>query len=210
MIKYLKNHQKLYLYWGIFFTGMYCPWWPSALSFLSFLITGEVFNDWTYIFIGNIFIPLLLPFCILSFTELFLTEKKKSIMIIYSIISLFAEIYIIHGLATNYFLLGHLTDTFDIKYEPVMLMYLFLINFTVTGFGIIFSRYSINSHDPAINKRGWVLLFAFLTYPICGIIDAGINLNEIGIVFVRAILITGVILFYFGFVVSYKQKNKVS
>ena len=47
--KYIKFKNKAYLYWGLAYTGFYCAWWPSGISFLSVLITGQPLSKLMYI-----------------------------------------------------------------------------------------------------------------------------------------------------------------
>ena len=73
--------------------------------------------------------------------------------------------------------------------------------------GLLFARDSLKSDDQEIRFKGKVLIIAFLTYPICGLIDGGVELNEIGVIIIRSLLIFGAVMFYIGFFVPRFVKN---
>jgi len=169
------------------------------VSFLSVLIIGEPLSLYLYILIGNILSPFFLILWIVGFTEMTHQDKRGIIILIYSIILTITEVYLIYYLITDYTQLGIFTGTFDIKYSYIMVAYLLFIVLSVFITGTIFAWESLRMDDPVIKFRAKMLLLAFLTYPICGLLDAGIDLTEVSLIIVRSILISGAILFYLGF-----------
>lgn len=127
----------------------------------------------------------------------------------YSIILALAEIYVIYYLMTDYSHLGAFMGIFDIKYTIIMVLYLFFIALSVSITGFIFSLESIRMDDPDIRFKGKVLLIAFLTYSICGVVDAAIDLTEITLIIIRSITMAGAILFYIGFFVPKFIKKRL-
>ena len=162
-----------------------------------------------YILIGNILSPFFLILWMVGFTEMCFQNKRKEIIVIYSIILALAEIYVIYYLMTDYSQLGFFMGIFDIKYTTIMILYLLFIAFSVSITGFIFSLESIRMDDPDIRFKGRVLLIAFLTYSICGVADSAIELTEITLIIIRSILIAGAILFYIGFFVPKFIKKRL-
>ena len=200
-LKYLKYKRKLYLYWGIAYIGFYSPWWSSAFSFVSYWFTGNPLPLSLYIGVGILLIPLLIILWFLGFTEMIYQNKRKLLILIYAIIMTIFEFCIIYFLIVDPTVLGNKTGIFDIKYSLIITAYFMLINITVTITGLLFAKQSFKSEEKEIRFKGIVLVIAFLTYPICGIFDAGLDLNEIGLIIIRSLLMFGAIMFYIGFFV---------
>ena len=200
--KYIEYKSKPYLYWGLAYTGFYCPWWSSGISFLSVLITGQPLSLFMYILIGNLFVPLFILLWILGFTEMVYQDKRKILLIIYSTIATVAEIFLIYFLITGtYSVLATFTGIFDVTFNRLWLAWLLLVNFSVAIMGLLFARDSLKSEDSEIRFKGKVLIIAFLTYPICAIIDGGVELNALGVILIRSLLMFGAVMFYIGFFV---------
>jgi hypothetical protein len=200
--KYIKYKAKIYLYWGIAYIGVYCPWWPSGISFLSVLITGQPISNFMYVLIGNIFIPFFLILWLFGLTEMIFQDKRKILLIIYSIILAVAEIYLIYALMTDINLIVmEFTGIFDVRFNRIWLAYLLMVNFTAAITGLLFARDSLKSDDREVRFKGKCLIIAFLTYPICGVIDGGVQLNAIGLIVIRSLLMLGAVMFYIGFFV---------
>jgi len=200
--KYIKYKSKPYLYWGFAYIGFYCPWWPSGISFACVLITGQPLSLFMYVVIGNLFVPLFLLLWLLGFTEMVYQKKRKILLIIYSTIAAVAETFLIYFLMTGtYSVLATFTGIFDVTFNRLWLAWLLIVNFTVAITGLLFARDSLKSEDKELRFKGKILIIAFLTYPICAIIDGGVELNVIGVVLIRSLLIFGAVMFYIGFFV---------
>ena len=52
--RYFKFKSRLFLCMGLCWILIVTPWWPSAISFLVALITGQGLPLQIYIFIGNV------------------------------------------------------------------------------------------------------------------------------------------------------------
>ena len=197
-LKYLKFKRKIHLYWGIAYIGFYSPWWSSAFSFVLYFFIGPL-PDRIYIFIGIFIAPFILILWLLGFTEMIYEDKRKSLIVIYSIILAAFEVYIIYFLIVDPRFIGEKQGIFDIKFSPIIIIYWMLLNFTTFITGIIFAKQALKSEKKELRFKSIVLIIAFLTYPICGISDAGLDLNEIGLIIVRSLLMFGAIMFYIGF-----------
>ena len=199
--RYFKYKSKLYLYWGIAYMGFYCPWWPSGISFISVIITGQPISPFMYLLLGHILIPFLMIIWILGLTEMIYQNKRKILIIIYSIIPGAAEIILIYALITDVSLLITFDGIFSVTFNRLWLIYLLFISFSVAITGLLFARDSLRSDDREIRFKGKALIIAFLTYPIVSIIDGGLELNALGVILIRSILMFGAVMFYIGFFV---------
>jgi len=198
--KYIKNKEKSYLYLGIALIGLYCPWWPSGISFLSVLITGQPISAVMYALLGHILIPLFMILWFLGLTEMIFQDKRKILLIGYSIILAIAEIYVIYALLFDLnLIIMEFTAIFDVRFNRIWLIYLLFISSTVAITGILFAWQTLKSDDPVLKFKGRALIIAFLTHPICAIVDGGLELNEIGLIIIRSILMFGAVMFYIGF-----------
>ena len=200
-LKYLKFKRKLYLFWGIAYVGFYSPWWSSGFSFVVYWFTGNPLPLPIYIGVGILLLPLLITLWFLGFTEMIYQNKRSLFILIYLIITISFEFYVIYFLSVDPTVLGNKTGIFDIKYSLLITAYFMLINITATITGLIFAKQSFKSEEKELRFKGKALVIAFLTYPICGIFDAGLDLNAIGLIIVRSILMFGAIMFYIGFFV---------
>jgi len=199
--KYFKFKNKAYLYWGLAYIGFYSPWWPSGISFLLVITTGQPLSELMYLIIGNVIIPILIILWILGLTEMIYQDKRKILIIIYSTICGVVEIIFIYILMTDYTILAEFTGIFDVTFNRIWLIYLLFINFTVAITGLLFARDSLKSDEREVRFKGKILIIAFLTYPICGLIDGGLELNEIGVIIIRSLLMFEAVIFYIRFFV---------
>jgi hypothetical protein len=77
-----------------------------------------------------------------------------------------------------------------------------ILTFIITG--ILFTRNSLKSEDPKLRLKGKFLITAFICFTIGAIFDAGVNMDVLTLVVIRAILITSSILYYMGFLLPDK------
>ncbi len=199
IINFFNYRKRIFIYWGVAYIGFYSPWWSSALSFLMTLITGTPLTLFSYIAIGTLSIPLFMTFYLLGFTEMMFQKFRKYLLIFYGIVFVIAESFIVYNLFVDPQYLGIFTGLFDINFSPFLLIYLLFINFSITITGLIFARASLSSKDPLVKFKGKVLIIAFITYPICGVIDGGVELNHVSLVIIRIVLIIGAFFLYLGF-----------
>ena len=205
--KYLKYKKKIFFYWGLYYIGAYCPWWSSAFSFVSYWFTGNSLPLAVYIGIGILISPIIIILWILGLTEMIYERKRIILILIYSIISVIFELYCIYFLIINPEVLGVKERIFDIKYSLIVTVYFIWLSLTIVITGLLFAKESFKSEDREVRFKGKALIIAFLTYPICGLLDSAFNLNEIGLILVRSILMFGAFMFYIGFFVPKFIKN---
>ncbi len=204
ILKYFKYKQKLLIYVGISWIVLSESWWPSSVSVIVGLITGEGISLQLYLFIGVFFIPIVLLFWLAAFTEMLYKDKKKLILSIFLIEAILFEAYFLYFLVNDPSVLGALQSPVNMKYGTVILVYLLsnLVIMLVTG--ILFGRESLKSENPEIKLKGKLLIVAFISFTIGAAIDA---LFPIGFVVSRIILISSAIEFYGGFILPEWMKK---
>jgi len=83
--RYFKYKERVYFLVGATWVLIASPWWPSSLSFLVALSNDVGIAPDAYFLIGNILVPLAVVLWLLAFTEFLYTEKRKLILIIFTI-----------------------------------------------------------------------------------------------------------------------------
>ncbi len=200
LIKYFKYKHKAFLYMGIGWMGVAMPWYPSGFNFVYVLLTGLSFSDEFYFFLGNFFLPIIILFYMAGITELIFTNKQKSIVIIYAIISVIYEIFFLYFFFTDLSVIGYRSGVFSTEHLSFVLAYIIFLTLTVVIFGILFARDSLKADDPEIRLKGKLLLLAFISLLLGGIFDAGIELGPVGLVIIRILLMSSAFEFYLGFI----------
>jgi hypothetical protein len=198
--KYLKYKQRTLLLVGITWIGLFSPWWPSSISFLLTIMTGNGLSPISYFFIGNFVAPLILTIWIMAFTELKFKKYQNKIIVIYLILGIFFEIFFLYYLFTDPSSVGELTGVLDVTYKGLTLYYAFFIVINMLITGILFGRESLRSTNPETRVKGYFLIAAFLSWVIGAIMDAALPLNAISLTIARLILISSAIEFYIGFI----------
>ncbi len=209
--KYRKYKQNTLLYVGISMPGLSLPWYPSCISFLMALITGEGLPPQIYFLIGNAFIPVTLLLWILAFTEIILKKNKKIkkiiILIVYTVIGIIFEIFLFYTVFTDYNSIGELKGSVDVEYYGITryyLMFTLLTLFISSLFGII---ESIKSDNADIKLKGKFLLAGIILYTIGAIFDGFIPQTFVTLPIVRIILITSILMYYNGWILPKAVRN---
>ncbi|MHA1149966.1 MAG: hypothetical protein ACTSR8_17145 [Promethearchaeota archaeon] len=199
ILKYFEYKNSTLMLVGLTWIGICSPWWPSTVSFLVILITGEGISLQLFLFLGNFFIPIALLFWIIAFTNLLYKDKQKQIIVIFGSISALYEIVFLIFLFTNPTFLGTPAGATDVKTGPLVTIYqIFLLIVTLIT-GIVFSQESIKSPNKEIRLKGKLLMAAFLSFVIGAIMDVFSNISLIILIAGRIILILAAIEFYGGF-----------
>ena len=156
LIKAIKTKQILIYMFFLCILFTLSPWYPSAGGYLFWVITsGGTFSYEFYIIIGTVGIPIAIMAWLYVYMGTISPERRKTVLIIFGIISLIFEFYIFFNL---YFAPGapvrsvlgvfdDLTNPTDIDYQYLLL--LFLVGFIVTavGTGIHFALTSMKIED---------------------------------------------------------------
>ena len=219
LIKYFKTKQVLIFNFFLCIIFTSSPWYPSGLGYLYWIITGEFLSYQIYVLIGTVGIPI----AILAWLNVYLStikpNKKKLVLILYGIFSIFFELYLFYFLllapgAPVDSLLGIIidpTNPMDIDYKGFVLIFLGVSILTSCITGFHFALKSMKKEEPPeIRWKGRFLLIAFLFFGISAIFDALIEMDPILLVVMRIILALAMFLFYLGFILPRWIKKVLS
>ena len=199
LLKALSLKRRELITVGLTFVFLSSVWWASAFAFLFLIVFNYMFDDFTYLFLGNFFVPFSLVCWIYSFLEFGYPHLKKRIMILVLIICIPYEIFMVIFLLTDPSIIGTRLGLF--YYQPSLYTLIFQISavLIVIITGILFSIKSIKSADPRVAWKGRFFLMAIFTFAVGGLLDMGFTINPIILVIDRIILMVSSVLFYLGF-----------
>jgi len=218
LLKYREFKSTVYIYIGLAWMGLAFPWLPDALSFLMIVISDTQLPLNVYFIIGNAFLPLFLFFWITAVCEFIYKNKKKQILIVYTILSVVFEIIFFYLLFTDIGQIGKLVEgrSFTVDFGILVILLLIGIIITFTTFGIQFGRQSLKSTDPEVRLKGKLLIIALVFFTTAALLDSvlgALGLDPLdpilGILFIatRVSLMISGILFYGGFFLPSWMKN---
>ncbi|MHA1885721.1 MAG: hypothetical protein ACXAAI_03625 [Promethearchaeota archaeon] len=207
LTRFFKYKEKIYLLVGITWVLIASPWWPSSLSFLVALSNGIGITPEAYFLIGNLFAPFTIIVWLLAFTEFLYTNKRKLILLVFSIFGLIFEILFLTFLFLDTNFIGVLNPPVDVNYKSFIMIFLiaFLLIIVVTGF--LFANLSLKSDNPEVKLKGKLLIIAYITFSIGALLDSSIPLNEALIIITRLILILSAFCWYGGFIMPRWMKK---
>lgn len=205
--KYPKYKDRLLILVGISWIGIFSPWWPSSISFILVLITGNGLSLPMYLLIGLIAGAPILLLWIYAFTDFEFVQLKRPLLIIYAMIGCFFEFYIIYFIISDPSAIGELKGEIDITYKSIALYYAIFIVITLLVTGILFGKESLKAENPETRLKGYFLIAAFISWSIGAIMDAALPLTIINLTIARLILISSAIEFYCGFILPKFVKN---
>ena len=210
LLKYKSLKRKELLTIGLAWIFLTSAWWGGATSFLSVVFTNERLDLFTFLFLGNIFIPIALICWIYSLAHIFYTEKEKVITFSVTIIYVAYDILLLILLFIDPNLVGHIEG--DINSIPTLIPEIFLISaiFTALITGLIFSIKSIKVDNPEVQLKGKILLIGFISFSLASVMDAVIPDLTIIFVITRLILISSAIEYYIGFFLPKALANRVN
>ena len=209
LIKYFKTKQILIFNFFLCIIFTASPWYPSGLGYLYWIITGEFLTYQIYVLIGTVGIPIAILAWLNVYFSTINPKKKKLVLILYGIFSIFFEMYLFYFLllapgAPVNSLVGIIIDQanpMDIDYKGFVLIFLGLSILTACITGFHFAAKSMKKEEPPeIRWKGRFLLVAFLFFGISAIFDALIEMGPILLVIMRIILALAMFLFYLGFI----------
>ncbi|MFX0072264.1 MAG: hypothetical protein ACFFAO_14355 [Candidatus Hermodarchaeota archaeon] len=204
LLKYFTFKEKEYITVGLSWIFISSPWWGSGFSFLSILLTQQTLDPVVYLFVGNAFVPIAILCWIYSFTQLAYPDLTKKLLILFTIIYIPYEIYVIYFLIVDPSNIAEIIGTFYA--QPKLFVMIFQVLAVVVALitGIIFSRNSMKSEDPKVKLKGKILLLAFILFTAGALMDAVLDLTPITLIIARLILITSSIFYLFGFLLPDK------
>ena len=199
MSNYFKHKNRTFLLVGIAWIGLANPWMPDSINFLMYLTSETVLNEFTYLLIGNAFIPFFLLCWITAFTDLKYSSSQKIFLIISSIASVIFEILFFSLLISDTALIGNSLGPFQYEFSLFIEIYLVTVILIVLITGVLFGLESMKSSERRIKLKGKFIIAAFILFSLGAIIDSSVPLTEITVVITRIILILSSISFYIAF-----------
>ena len=205
--KYAQHKQTTFIYVGLTLILLWSPWWPSSISFITYLISLEGLSFEAYIFIGNFFLPFalitwLIPMCKLLAVKDKTRKIAETICIIYIIIFLCAVIYFLFNPAELGYLRNPLVPIYSFSFYMLILPILVI----VIMLGLKLALESLKTSDKEVQLKGKFLLIAFITIAI-GIVLEIFLTGDFNLLISRIIIIIGLILLYIGITMPKRIKE---
>ena len=207
ILNYFDHKRKEFILVGLAWICVSEPWWPSAISFILILISGQGLSFEMYVIIGNVGLPFGVTIWIAAFSELLFKEKQKIAIILTIIFGIIFEIIFFYLLFTEPTLIGELRGPIDIEYKHLALIFLLSFLLLVLILGFIFAVVSIKADNPEVSLQGKFLLISFLSFFIGTLLDAFFHLDILTLLIVRILLVSSAIEWYFGFLLPNWVKN---
>jgi len=206
LTKYFKFRKVHYIAIGIIWIGISTPWLHGAIAFILLLIDIEMSQTIRFI-IAYAFIPAITALWFNTFTEFIYQDKKKLLVVIFSIIALICEIIFFTFLFTNQEgLVGVFNysegEYFSATYRPfTRFSLLFFLASAFISF-MIFAGQSLKSSEAEVRLKGKFLIIAFITYTGCAFIDSFAFFLQfpVVVVIIRIFLMFSALEFYFGWI----------
>lgn len=203
--KYLKTKEPTFLFVGLTWIGIFTPWLPSAIGFLSYLIFEIEITAFFYFLISGISAVFIVFVWMMSFC--FLTNKKRYIAVVATIETAIIEIIYLIFLFVDISLVGSVKSPVDASYEILgILLYLNLMVIFISTTSV-FGYESLHSFDEEIKIKGYFLLIGSYMFVISAFFDAVFDLEILFLTIIRIFLMTSGILFYFGFILPEAVKK---
>ena len=206
-LRYLAMKERTYLLVGFTWVGLTTPWYPSTLSFLSILITGETLINELKLFLGMVFLPLTILFWMMAFTDLLYREKQKAILIVFIIIGVIFEVFYLYFLFTDPSVLGREAGPIDEDYTLIVTAFVLFYLIVAMITGTIFARVTMKSDNPEHKLKGKLLLAAFYSFGIGAVLDILSPLSVIILIAARIVLISSAFEFYGAFILPNWMKK---
>ncbi len=200
LVKYFELKKRVFLFFGITWILIVCPWYPFMVSFLFALATDKAISLQLYVLLGNILIPFGIVVGVAAFTELKFHESQKILVIIFGIIAVIMEILLIYFISFDPKFIGKLNGRVDFEYSLFFQAYLLAMLVVILIAGISFSYESVKKDDPIVKLKGKLLLIAFVSFSIGTAMEAIVPLNFVTLVVTRLFLLLSALCFYGGFI----------
>jgi len=204
MSKYSETSDKIYLLTGFGWLGISEPWWPSAVGFLIALSFGVELTLATYLILNNSLLPIFLCAWLIAITEMMNINRRNLLVLVYAAIAACLEAIMLYFIFTDISMAGKYNSPVDIDFGPATIIHLIynLLVFMISGFWLTIN--TLRLKDSENRLRGKFLLIAFLLFLVGAILEM-IIFNPIN----RTIVLLAAIIFYIGFTMPEKIKNKI-
>ena len=209
LLKYFEHRRNELITVGLAWMTISTPWIGNSLSFLLYITFEYRLELVPYLFMENIFIPLALICWIYSFSTLVYPRLVKKLTILFVLICIPYEIFLIIALIINPEMIGTLEGMFDSHHTIIPNAFRVFGIFVVLITGIIFARTSMKSEDPTVQWKGRFLLIGMVSFTIGALLDAVLTFTPLDLVLVRLLLISSSIEYYLGFFLPDVIANKL-
>ncbi len=201
LLKYFEHKRMELVGVGIAWMGIATPWMGNSLAFLLYVLVDYELELFPYLFMENVFIPLAIVCWIYAFSTLVYPRSVRKMTVIFGIICVIYEIYLIIALIINPEIIGTWSEEgrFDASHNMIPDIFKVFGIFTVLITGIIFARNSMRSEDPSIQWKGRFFLIAIISFAVGAFLDAILTFTPLELVIVRLLLISSAIEYYLGF-----------
>ncbi|TXT58427.1 MAG: conserved membrane protein of unknown function [Promethearchaeota archaeon] len=212
LIKYFQNKNKNFILTGLTLIFMTSGWFGTSLSFVVAIFFQNDGLPLVAIMLLNFLpLPISLISWVIFFTDIILL-KYRGKLIIGTTIAFTAFFYIafLTMLFIDVSLVSEKISPVDTKGNSWFLnsfIFIYVAILIITG--VKFAWETMKFEDPEMKIKGKILMGAFPLFAIGGILDSSLPSNEITLIIFRGILITSVILFYFGFFLPNWLKNQL-
>lgn len=187
---------------------------PSAVSYLSWILTGNFLSYEAYVLIGMIGVPI----APLAWLDIYLMSvhpnRRKQLLMIFIIFTIIFEVYLFYFTLfapvawREIYIAVYIAEDIDITYKGFIMMFLGVSLLLAIFTGIHFSIISMRSDIKELQIKGKFLLLGFVFMAIGIPADTILPLDPILIVTFRIVLIGSTICFYIGFIMPKWAKKR--
>lgn len=202
IMKYVKNKNINLFYVGLAWIFICSGWYGTSTSFIvSFFNGGEGLPLQAILLINFIPLPIGLLSWMTAFTNFLYKERQKLVLISISVFVLVFYILFFSFMIIDVNLIATKLSAVDTQSENFLMTFcllVFIILLIITG--VMFALKTIQLEDPEMKIKGRLLLIAFPSFCIGGLLDAAMPTTAVSLIIFRIILISSAIEFYGGFI----------
>lgn len=200
--RYARYKKAEYLYIGIVALLLTEPWWSTAISFLLIIITGTGLSVELYVIIGNVGIPVAITLWIKVYSELktlddVMVKRMFYFSTLYNIIFM---LFFFYFLTSDITVIGELTSPIDVRYNVIMILYLFITVILIYMTTISFAKELLKSDSREMKLRGKLIICGFTFFTIGAFLDFAIPLTPITLLMARSLLVACAFQLWGGFI----------
>lgn len=205
--KYYKFKTKELFTFGLTWIFLGSSWWGNSLSFFNYLFFDVAYDLVLLLFIGEVFFPLTVILWMYSFSFLLYPKAKNKIALVFSVIVVIYEIFLVMFIFTDPSIIASKFGMFDTQYNIFGLAYQGFAYIVSIVTGYLFSKQSLKSENPTIKWKGRFILLAIITFSIAAVFQSLFPTIAIALILVYILFIMSVLEFYLGFLLPERVAN---
>ena len=206
-IRCVKLRRKDIIGVGLAQTFISGAWYPSAITFVTFILFDIILPETTYLLIMNSLYPFAVVGWVYFFCDVMYKNLKKVLFPIYLAIYIIWEILLIYFLYTNPIMIGTVEGLFDSRHTYLGVAVQAFSIFTALIVGVVFGYKTLKAGVPELVWKGRLFITGFISFTIGALFDSAISMTSITVVIVRLILISSALQFYFAFFMPERLKK---